>query len=163
MQIRRATLADANAANEIYESARAFMRSTGNLTQWSGVHPSKEEIIDGISDGTSYVCVEGEEIVATFYFNVGDDPTYRVIYDGEWRDSEPYAVIHRIAVKYPGRRIADACFDFCKGLYPSIKIDTHRDNIPMQRCLLRNGFAYCGIIHLADGEPRLAYQWLKEE
>ena len=104
---------------------------------------------------------DGDEVVATFYFKIGKEPCYRVIYGGEWLDDEPYAAIHRIAVKYPGRRIADECFDYCKSQFDSIKIDTHRDNIPMQRCLARQGFVYCGIIHLENGEERLAYQYKK--
>jgi len=31
----------------------------------------------------------------------------------------------------------------------------------MQRLLEKNGFVYCGIIFLADGSPRLAYQRIK--
>jgi hypothetical protein len=30
----------------------------------------------------------------------------------------------------------------------------------MQKCILRAGFTYCGIIHIADGSERLAYQRL---
>ncbi len=161
MTVRPAAYADVDMANEIYESAREFMKSAGNPTQWDGAHPSREDIIEGIADGTSYVCCDGDEVVATFYFKIGKEPCYRVIYDGEWLDDEPYAAIHRIAVKYPGRRIADECFDYCKSQFDSIKIDTHRDNIPMQRCLARQGFVYCGIIHLENGEERLAYQYKK--
>ena len=161
MTVRPATYADVDMANEIYVSAREFMKSAGNPTQWDGAHPSREDIIEGIADGTSYVCCDGDEVVATFYFKIGKEPCYRVIYDGEWLDAEPYAAIHRIAVKYPGRRIADECFDYCKSQFDSIKIDTHRDNIPMQRCLARQGFVYCGIIHLENGEERLAYQYKK--
>ena len=39
MEIRRATLQDLDRMLEIYDYARAFMRSTGNPTQWSGGYP----------------------------------------------------------------------------------------------------------------------------
>ena len=42
--------------------------------------------------------------------------------------------------------------------FPNLKIDTHRDNYPMQKSLKKNGFEYCGIIYLADGNERLAFQ-----
>lgn len=42
----------------------------------------------------------------------------------------------------------------------SIRVDTHRDNISMQKMLLKNGFKYCGIIYLKDGSERLAYDKL---
>ena len=40
----------------------------------------------------------------------------------------------------------------------SIRVDTHRDNLPMQRMLQKNGFIYCGIIYLADGKERFAFE-----
>ncbi len=158
MIIRLATPADVEAANEIYEAARTYMREAGNPCQWNSVYPSKKDISDGITDGTSYVCEDNGEIVATFYFKIGDDPTYSVITDGNWKNDKSYAVIHRIAVKHHGRGIVDACFDFCFEKFPNLKIDTHKDNIPMQKCLLRCGFEYCGIIKTWNGEPRRAYQ-----
>ena len=81
--------------------------------------------------------------------------------DGEWKNSAPYGAIHRIAVKYHGRGIVDFCFRECFLRFPNLKIDTHRDNIPMQKCLKRAGFEYCGIIYLANGDERLAYQKTK--
>ena len=161
MFIRLATREDIPAIEEIYESARIFMRENGNPNQWSGSHPNGEDALIGIGDGTSYVCEDGGEVVATFYFKMNaDDPTYRKIHEGAWRSEEPYAVIHRIAVKHHGRGIVDFCFDECLRMFPNIRIDTHRDNIPMQRCLMRHGYEYCGIIYLANGDERMAYQKL---
>jgi RimJ/RimL family protein N-acetyltransferase len=37
-------------------------------------------------------------------------------------------------------------------------VDTHQDNVVMQRILEKLGFTYCGIIFVANGTPRLAYQ-----
>jgi len=161
MIIRPATVADAKAANEIYDSARGFMRETGNLGQWTLAYPGLDDILSGIEDGTSYVCVEGEEIVGTFYFRVGEDPTYIVIYDGEWKNADTYAAVHRVAVKYHGRGIGKFIYDECFKMHPNLKIDTHRDNIPMQHSLEKCDFEYCGIIHLANGDERMAYQRTK--
>ena len=36
-------------------------------------------------------------------------------------------------------------------------LDTHKDNI-MQYNIEKYGFTYCGIIYLASGDARLAYQ-----
>ena len=149
------------AADEIYRAAREFMISAGNPTQWSGAYPEGYDVERGIRNGTSYVAEEDGEIVATFYFKPGNDPTYDVIYDGEWKNSDEYGVIHRIAVKYHGRAIAARCYEECFAVCKNLKIDTHRDNIPMQRSLEKCGFEYCGIIHLANGDERLAYQKIK--
>ena len=161
MIIRLATADDIMAANEIYDQARVYMRDAGNPGQWNSVYPGTKDSADGIEDGTSYVCEDGGEVVATFYFKIGDDPTYAVIREGNWKNDEPYAVIHRIAVKYHGRGIVDFCFDECFKKFPNLKIDTHKDNIPMQKCLVRCGFEYCGIINTWNGEPRKAYQKVK--
>ena len=52
-----------------------------------------------IADGHSFVCI-GEEgdIVGTFCFIPGEDPAYRVIYEGAWLNDEPYALIHRMVI-----------------------------------------------------------------
>jgi hypothetical protein len=162
MFIRLATEADVIAAEGIYENARRFMAESGNPTQWAGDYPNGYDVRIGIEAGTSYVCEDDGEIVATFHFEANaDDPTYHKIYDGVWKNNLPYGVIHRIAVKYHGRGIIDFCFKECFKLSANLKIDTHEDNIPMRKCLARNGFDYCGIIFLQNGESRLAYQKIK--
>lgn len=138
------------------------MKETGNPNQWKGEYPNGYDVEMGIKDGTSYVCEDDGEVVAGFYFETNaDDPTYRKIYKGAWKSDVPYAVIHRIAVKYHGRGIADFCFSECFKLFPNIRIDTHRDNTPMQKCLTKNGFEYCGVIYLKSGDERIAYQKVK--
>ena len=158
MKIRRATQADVTAANEIYISARKFMRESGNPDQWADSYPSDKDILSGIEDGTSFVCEDEGEIIATFYFRIGDDPTYGKIYGGKWLSEMPYAVIHRIAVKHHGRGIAGFIYGECFKMHPNLRIDTHRDNLPMQYSLSRAGFVKCGIIHLMNGDERVAYQ-----
>ena len=158
MTIRPTTIEDVEASNEIYERARAFMKENGNPTQWGGVYPRREDILEGIKKGVSFVCEESGEVVATFHFEENaHDAVYERI-DGEWKNDKPYAVIHRIAVKYHGKGIVDFCFAECFRRFPNLKIDTHRDNIPMQKCLSRAGFEYCGVVYLPDGSERLAYQ-----
>ena len=159
MIIRPATVADIDEAARIYDMAKAFMREVGNPDQWPGDYPNGYDIAIGIEEGVSYVCEDNGEIIATFLFKANaDDPTYHKIYEGEWLSDAPYSVIHRIAVKYHGRGIVDFCFNECFKLFPSIKIDTHKDNIPMQRVLKRNGFVRCGIIYLESGAERIAFQ-----
>lgn len=158
MDFRKAESCDLRSIADIYDGAKKYMRATGNLYQWTGNYPSDELILSDIANGELFVCVDGGEIIAVFYFKEGVDPTYVNIYEGEWKNSLPYAVIHRIAVKYQGRGLVKACFDYCFEKCPNLKIDTHKDNIPMQRALAKNGFDYCGIIYLASGDERLAYQ-----
>ena len=158
MLIRKTTKTDIEDALSIYAIARSYMSSSGNPNQWAGGYPGRADIERDIAEGTSYVLEDDGEVVGIFYFNIGVDKTYVNIYEGEWLNDLPYAVIHRIAVKYQGRGLVQYCFNECYKKYPNLKIDTHRDNIPMQRALLKNGFIYCGIIYLESGDERLAYQ-----
>ena len=158
MILRHALPTDTEAADEIYRAAKKFMIENGNPDQWSGDYPSGEDQLLGIERGVSYVVEDGGEVVAAFLFDVGEDPTYKEIFEGEWLNDAPYAFIHRIAVKYHGRGIIDFCFSECFKKFPNIKIDTHEDNIPMQKALERAGFKRCGIIYLPWGDARVAYQ-----
>lgn len=158
MHIRKATEKDIKAVVAIYENAKEFMHTHGNPTQWAQGYPNEESVAADVRDGIGYVCEEDGKILATFMFKLGDDPTYMKIYDGKWLDDEPYAVMHRVAVAEQGKGVVGFCFAECFKLYPNLKIDTHRNNIPMQRALARAGFEYCGIIHLLNGEERMAYQ-----
>lgn len=142
----------------IYASAREFMRASGNPNQWGDGYPSRELIKADIESGLSYIVEDEGEIIACFFFKVGEDPTYVRIYEGEWIEGGEYGVIHRIAVKYNGRGIIARVFEFCSEISRSIRIDTHRDNIPMQRALEKNGFTRCGIIYLPSRDERIAYQ-----
>ena len=149
MYIRKTTHADIGAAAMIYENARKFMRESGNENQWIG-RPNEKDIEGDIESGNGYV-VEGEcgEIIGVFFFRLGDDPTYKIIYDGAWQSDGEYGVIHRIAVKHHGMGIADFIYNYCFNIRQNLRIDTHKDNIPMRNSLEKNGFKYCGIIHLS--------------
>ena len=162
MEIIKATSAQMDEILDIFASARQFMRESGNLEQWSGGYPSREVLEEDLSQERLYLCVEGEELLGVFCYFEGEDPTYLQIFDGAWKNDLPYGVMHRVAVAKRGRGVASFCFDHCYARCKNLKIDTHKDNIPMQRALERNGFTRCGIIHLANGDPRIAYQRCEE-
>lgn len=159
MDIRRATEADIDDIMPVFDAARAFMRAHGNATQWPVGNPSRAEILSLIGEGVSYVCEEDGAIVGTFAFIAGPDATYRVIEDGQWHFDEPYHVIHRVASNGTARGVARACFTYCQQRAGHLRIDTHADNLPMQGAIKKYGFERCGIIHIADGSPRIAFDW----
>lgn len=139
----------------LYAHARRFMAANGNPGQWGEVYPSDELIRGDITEGCSYVAEDDDGIQAVFVFKPGSDPTYSYI-EGHWHYDEPYSVIHRVA-SYGGRGAASECIQWCAKRCAHLRIDTHRDNLPMQRVVAKNGFDYCGIIYVADGSERLAY------
>lgn len=162
MKIRETRESDLAIIEEIYNKARNFMRENGNPNQWRTEYPTSNDARNDMLLGRGYVCEDDMgDVVAVFAFGTDIEPTYDKIYCGEWKNDEPYAYIHRIAVKEQGRGIVAFCFSECYKRFPNLKIDTHRDNIPMQKALARAGFEYCGIIYLANGDERLAYQKIK--
>lgn len=143
---------------ELYAHARRFMAEHGNPYQWGDSYPEQRMVERDIQDGYSYVCMAKGRIAAVFYYRPGEDDTYRRIEDGQWLNDSPYGVVHRIASDGRTKGAASFCLDWALGQCRNLKIDTHRDNVVMQNCLKKNGFSYCGIIHVEDGGERLAYQ-----
>ena len=96
--------------------------------------------------------------MAVFVYSEGVDPDYREITHGQWPDDETdYGVVHRLAVLKGTNGIGAYCLDWAYNLSGNLRIDTHRDNVPMQNLLKKLGFTQCGIIHISDGSERLAY------
>ncbi len=143
---------------EIYEQARHFMAEHGNPDQWGTVYPPEERVIRDQEEGNSYVCMAGKEIAAVFYYRKGDDPTYRTMESGAWLNDEPYGVVHRIASAGLVKGAGSFCLDWALEQCGNLRIDTHRDNLPMRNLLKKKGFTYCGIIHLENGDERMAFQ-----
>ena len=78
---------------------------------------------------------------------------------GAWLDdTRPYHVIHRIGSTPASHGVFRAIMDWCRERDSNLRIDTHRDNLPMQRALCAAGFSARGIIHLSDGDPRIAFE-----
>ena len=158
MEIRKTKMEELDAVMEIYAYARQFMADHGNPNQWKKTNPPRERVEQDILEGKSHVCVEGDEILGVFYFAKEVDPTYVTIYEGTWLDDVEYAVVHRIASAGKAKGVGSFCMNWAYEQFPNVKIDTHRDNVVMQNILKKNGFVYCGIIHLVNGEERLAFQ-----
>ena len=157
VHFRPAVPADLPVLLSIYEEARAFMRQSGNPDQWTGGYPGAELLQDDMAKQQLYVCEEAGQIQAVFCYFRGVDPTYLRIYDGAWLNDEPYGVIHRIAVRAQGKGIAKLCYMWALAQCNELRIDTHWQNIPMQRSLEKFGFTRCGRIYLLSGDERIAY------
>ena len=158
IEIRKTATSDLDRVMEIYDIARSFMAENGNPTQWGDGYPVRSLIEEDIERGESYVMVEGDEIHGVFMFMQRVEPTYATLEGGEWLDDEPYGTIHRIATDGEVKRMFDCCVDFCEKITKNLRVDTHMDNLPMQKAIKRNGFTYCGVIYmLHDGTPRIAF------
>lgn len=157
MEIRKTRPEDLDTIMEIYAHARRFMREHGNHSQWADGRPFRQDIEADIAENCSYVCTHDGVVVGTMRFTVGDDPTYKVI-DGEWLGSGSYSVVHRIASSGQVKGTGEFMLRWALRQHRDLRIDTHEDNYVMRNLLKKLGFTYCGVIYLADGAPRLAYE-----
>jgi len=157
--IRHAIPADIPAMQLVFSEAKEKMRAAGNMEQWTGGYPSDGLLLSDMERGFSYVMEDDGQIMATFVLAECEDPTYRVIHDGAWlEDTLPYGTIHRIASRHGYHGILESVVEWSWRRIPNLRIDTHRDNLPMRHLMEKLGFSYCGIIFLANGDERLAYQ-----
>lgn len=162
MNIRTATPADIPAIMTVLKAGRGIMLASGNLNQWPEGYPTEEMVRRDIVPGYGKVMEEEGRTVAYFACIPSPDPTYAVIYDGAWRDDEkPYYVVHRIASFPEVHGVFKTMMEYLDALTDNIRIDTHKDNKIMQHNLAKYGFEYCGIIHIASGAERLAYQRIR--
>jgi len=167
MEVKQAQLCDVKQVLDIIEQNQQYLKEEG-IDQWQNGYPNLDSITEDVEQGNCYVLISDKAIVATAAIIVGIEDTYNIINNGQWftKDS-PYITIHRIAVlpELKGTGLANHFLDFCFKTFTncaSIRIDTHADNISMQKFLANNGFNYCGEITLNDGSPRIAFELLKQ-
>lgn len=156
--IRKAELNDLATIEEIYKTAREFMKENGNSTQWGDKYPEEELLIDDISKKQLYVVEEAGIIYGVFAFIIGEDETYKVIDKGKWLSTDAYGTIHRIASNGKIKGIFDKVVAYCFNEINHLRIDTHFDNKIMHHLIEKSGFIKCGIIYVVDGSPRIAYE-----
>lgn len=148
----------------LVRDAQAWFSDMG-IDQWQDGYPNCEIFERDIAREESYVMLLDGIVVATACISFDGEPTYHNIYEGEWQTSLPYVVIHRLVVNSSlrGRALASEFFDFAismarsRGVY-SLRVDTHKDNIPMQRVLQKLGCRHSGRIVLQSGADREAYE-----
>ena len=161
MSTRKATRADLCRVLEIYQIARAYMRSTDNPDQWGSVYPPIELVEQDILGENLFVLEDEGEIYGVFAFFPEGDSVYDRI-DGAWLNDLPHAAIHRVASAGTRKGVLFDCVSFCLTQSKNLKIDTHTDNKIMQHQLKKAGFIECGTIYLDNGEPRIAFQLYAE-
>ncbi|GKU25463.1 GNAT family N-acetyltransferase [Clostridium folliculivorans] len=164
MEFRRTVEADISSIMNIIKQAQAYFKDNG-IDQWQNGYPNEEVIKNDISNGHSYVLLNENKIVGTSAISFDGEKTYDEIYEGQWVSNDTFAVIHRIAVdnEYKGlglssiiiKNVEELCLS--RGVQ-SIKVDTHEENLSMQRLLKKNGFQYCGIVYLEDKNKRVAFE-----
>lgn len=164
LNFRKTVKADIDNVMVVIKQAQDYFKEQG-INQWQNNYPNSDTINNDIVNGHSYVLLKDDNIVATVAVSFDGESTYNNIYEGKWITNDKYAVIHRIAVDntYKGlglsseiiKKIEELCLS--KDVH-SIKVDTHKENLPMQKVFKKNNFEYCGIIYLLDGNERIAFE-----
>ena len=164
LALRYTKLEDIERVMEIIKQAQQYFKEKG-INQWQNGYPNAKVIENDIKNGHSFVLIKNNEIVGTIAISFEGEATYNKIFEGAWKSNDNYAVIHRIAVdqELKGIGLSSEMIKqtelMCnKKSVRSIKVDTHEDNQAMQRSLIKNGFDYCGVIYLADGGKRVAFE-----
>lgn len=151
--IRPANITELNEIMNIIYNAKSYLRQQG-LRQWNldDGYPSEDDILNDIQNNSCYVYIENNQIIGTMSIITIPDENYIEI-EGNWLTNDKYASIHRIASNIHNKGIGVKMLLEAeeiikkKGIY-SIKIDTHKINIPMTKTIIKSGYTYCGVIKL---------------
>ena len=164
MEFRRAKISDLEQIVDIIEEAKKYLKEA-KVDQWQNGYPEKNDLRKDIEGGNSYVLVNENDVLATTVISLKGESTYNSIFHGQWVTEEEYMVMHRVAVhsNYKGKGlfkelIKEAAKIALSNNILSIKIDTHKDNVSMQKALCNNNFEKCGLIYLEDGSERIAFE-----
>lgn len=164
--VRPATEADLPCIPPLYDHSRRLMRQSGNQVQWVGGYPSLDTARADLRSGALHVICpqQWEGLAGVFSLVDGVEPTYDHIVDGRWVDNQhPYATLHRLA-SAPGQRgVAHAAFLYAKKRFAYLRADTHPSNAAMLHILQRELFVRSGVVHMADGTPRVAFEWWRHD
>lgn len=166
-ELRLMTHADLPVVMDIIKQAQAYLAAQG-IDQWQNGYPDEEAMRNDIALSQGYVLEWDGHIAACVTIAFDREPSYDTIVDGQWNTPELYACIHRLAVdaRFRGMGVSDAVMTASEALVrarsvPGIRVDTHRQNIVMQRMLIRNGYSRCGVIYLPkeidNGAERIAF------
>lgn len=152
---------------ELADQAKEYFRSS-HIDQWQKGEPNEAELAQSVAKEQIHVLEKDGRILAMITLQEGDEPSYREI-EGSWLNDRPYMAFHRVCVdnSVKGQNLAARLFSHSEAIaqdlgYQDIRIDTHPDNLSMQRALEKNGFKPCGRIILTEGlekgAPRIGYQ-----
>lgn len=165
MKVRPAAKSDINDVLGCVRRIKCEYFEANNINQWADDYPSREIFAADVEKKSLYVMHMGEVLVGFGVFSAEKESCYSDI-DGAWLTSgENYLVVHRFGINpdWHGMGMGTALLGLADKICEvkkivSVRVDTHEDNISMQKLLEKCGYSKCGIIRLENGEPRIAYE-----
>ena len=166
--IHKVTKDDLPKVMVITASAKKLLKGNGSL-QWQQGYPNEETFTLDIEKGNLYGLYEDNELMGYGAYILGKDLNYVEI-DGKWEipANDKDMAIHRVAVdenchgKKYGVKILEYGIKYAKKFgCLTVKVDTHKKNIPMQKCITKSGFIYRGVVKILTEKLdflRLAYE-----
>lgn len=134
-----------------------------DIDQWQNGYPNRERLAEDVRLGIGRVLVADGQRVAYGVLTYDGERAYDGLRGGEWLTSgAAYATIHRLCVaeeevgKGYGRAFMECAEREAATRVASIRVDTHPDNLIMQRLISSLGYRYCGVVEYES--PRLAYE-----
>ena len=166
MFLEKTKIEELDTVSNIVLDARDRIGKLG-IDQWQERYPTKQIIEEDIQLGRSYVIKDEDGSICGVFAVIDDgEPTYDTIFDGAWQtEGDNYLAVHRVAVS-PLKLRRGVAGNIMKSAEEmalqmgriSVRIDTHKGNIPMRTMLERNGYVHCGSVYLQSGEHRVAYE-----
>ena len=163
---RIAAFRDLDAILAVVDRARAAIRALG-IDQWQDGYPEPEVIEADIAAGIGHVFEADGRVAGYLALAPSPEPVYAQI-DGAWRTAGPYLTVHRMCVDdgFRGTGLSVRMLAFAQEAArargcASVRADTHRGNVVMQKLLSKCGFARCGTVayEVTAGDPvRIAYE-----
>ena len=149
---------------------RQAQRSIGKLgiAQWQDGYPNREVFEEDIRKEQCYVFALKKQIVGVMVVCFDPEPCYQDLSGGTWLSDLPYGVIHRMAVadEVRGSGLSDQMMEIAEILclqngITSLRVDTHKGNIPMRKFLKKHDFILCGTVDYGGpGGERIALEKL---
>ncbi len=156
MIIRKCNETDINNTALLYDNEIIYLDNHINYPKWKyKIYPSIESVSYNTKNGFQYICIDNDEIIATFVLNDDPEGAYDLASWSKDLKQGEFMVIHGLLVsnKYYGlgigTKIVNYCINKAKELgYLGLRLDIVPTNIPAKNLYLKNGFKYVSDIDL---------------
>lgn len=164
MEFRLAKEVDREKIEKIYEDGSLKLKSLG-INQWQGNEKPNLNNFSNLNENKIIYVLEDKEIIVSTLIIYDKDQDYENNLVGTWNSPKPYVALHRIATlngarkKGYGRKIIEFAEAYAReNNFKSIRIDTHRENKPMQNLLSSMEYNFVGLVFLDGKRERFAYE-----